>query len=197
VDAIPRRAAIADLEPIVADLAAIREEIDILLNSHMNVEDSNGNADRDERQQSDSNTNTLTEFEPALEQSRATAEPKPGPQEPLKAYPLGLVLKACPDIIDYALDGIGSWRDLMMVAAQVRGYLGISPSAYEDACHVMGQECAAIVVACILQRASHINSAGGYLRALTEKARAGQFTVGPMLMAALKANGPSPDRRAG
>jgi replication initiation protein RepC len=85
----------------------------------------------------------------------------------------------------------------MMVAAQVRGYLGISPSAYEDACHIMGQECAAIVVACILQRAQHINSAGGYLRALTEKARAGQFTVGPMLMAALKANSPSPDRRAG
>jgi len=197
VDAIPRRAAIADLEPIVADLAAIREEIDILLNSHMNVEDSTGNAERNERQQSDSNTNTPTEFEPALERSRAAAEPKPEPQEPMKAYPLGLVLKACPDIIDYALDGIGSWRNLMMVAAQVRGYLGISPSAYEDACHIMGQECAAIVVACILQRAQHINSAGGYLRALTEKARAGQFTVGPMLMAALKANNPSSDRRAG
>jgi replication initiation protein RepC len=197
VEAVPRRAAIADLEPIVADLAAIREEIDILLNSHMNVADSNGNADRDERQQSNSKTNALTEFEPALEQSGAAAELKPRPQEPLKAYPLGLVLKACPDIIDYALDGIGNWRDLMMVAAQVRGYLGISSSAYEDACHIMGQECAAIVLACILQRAQHINSAGGYLRALTEKARAGQFTVGPMLMAALKANGPSPDRRAG
>ena len=135
--------------------------------------------------------------EPALKQSRATAEAKLGPQERLKGYPLGLVLKACPDIIEYAVDGIGSWRDLMMVAAQVRGYLGISPSAYEDACHVMGQECAAIVVACILQRVQHIDSAGGYLRALTEKARAGQFTVGPMLMAALKANNPPPDRRAG
>jgi replication initiation protein RepC len=197
VDAIPRRAAIVDLEPIVAALAAIREEIDILLNSHMNTENPNANESHNGWQQSNSNTNAPTEFEPALEQSRATAEPKPGSQEPLKAYPLGLVLKACPDVIDYALDGIGSWRDLMMVAAQVRGYLGISPSAYEDACHVMGQECAAIVVACILQRASHINSAGGYLRALTEKARAGQFTVGPMLMAALKANGPSSDRRAG
>ncbi|TAN04454.1 MAG: replication initiation protein RepC, partial [Rhizobiaceae bacterium] len=197
VDAIPRRAVVADLEPIVADLAAIREEVDILLNSHMNAEDSTGNADRDDWQQSNSNTNATTEFEPAFEQSRATAAPKPGPQEPPKGYPLGLVLKACPDIIDYALDGIGSWRDLMMVAAQVRGYLGISPSAYEEACHVMGPETAAAVVACILQRAQHINSAGGYLRALTEKARAGQFTVGPMLMAALKANNPPPDRRAG
>jgi replication initiation protein RepC len=196
VDAIPRRAAIADLEPIVGDLAAIREEVDILLNSHMNVEDSIGNDDRNERQYSDSNTDSLIEFEPALEKSGVTAEPRPTPQEPPKGYPLGFVLKACPEIVDYAVDGIGGWRDLMAVAAQVRGYLGVSPPAYEDACHVMGPENAAIVVACILQRAQHINSAGGYLRALTEKARAGEFTVGPMLMAAFKANG-STARMAG
>jgi len=42
------------------------------------------------------------------------------------------------------------------------------------------------------ERAQNINSAGGYLRALTEKARAGEFSVGPMLMAALKANGVQP-----
>jgi len=162
----------------------------------MNVEDSIGNDDRNERQYSDSNTDSLIEFEPALEESGATAESRREPQEPPKAYPLGFVLKACPEIIDYAVDGITSWRDLMAVAAQVRGYLGVSPSAYEDACHVMGPETAAIVVACILQRAQHINSAGGYLRALTEKARAGEFTVGPMLMAAFKANG-STARMAG
>lgn len=196
VDAIPRRAAIADLEPIVCDLAAIREEVDIFLNSHMNGEDLNGNDDRTERQYSDSNTDSLIEFEPALEKSGETAEPRRKPQEPPKGYPLGFVLKACPEIIDYAVDGIASWRDLMAVAAQVRGYLGVSPSAYEDACHVMGPENAAIVVACILQRAQHINSAGGYLRALTEKARAGEFTVGPMLMAAFKSNG-STARMAG
>src|SRR5690606_5081966 len=130
------------------------------------------NADRNERQYSNSNTDSLIEFEPALEKSGVTAEPRREPQEPPKGYPLGFVLKACPEIIDYAVDGIASWRDLMTVAAQVRGYLGVSPSAYEDACHVMGPEHAAIVVACILQRAQHINSAGGYLTALTEKARA-------------------------
>ncbi|CAM5327177.1 replication initiation protein RepC [Aquamicrobium terrae] len=196
VDAIPRRAAIADMETIVGDLAAIREEVDILLNSHMNVEDSIGNDDRNERQYSDSNTESLIEVEPALEKSGAMVEPRREPQEPPKGYPLGFVLKACPEIIDYAVDGIASWRDLMAVAAQVRGYLGVSPSAYEDACHIMGPENTAIVVGCILQRAQHINSAGGYLRALTEKARAGEFTVGPMLMAAFKSNG-STARMAG
>jgi len=56
---------------------------------------------------------------------------------------------------------------------------------------------AAIVIAYILQTSQHINSAGGYLRALTDKARVGAFSVGPMLMAALKAHGSSPGRLAG
>lgn len=189
VEAIPRRATLPDLEPIVAELAAIREDVDMLLNLHMNVENMDGNESHIERQQSDSNTNAILEFEPASEKSRATVEPITRPLEAPKAYPLGLVLKACPEITDYAVDGIANWRDFMATAAQVRGYLGVSPSAYEEACHVMGQETAAIVIACILQRAQHINSAGGYLRVLTEKAAAGQFSVGPMLMAALKTNG--------
>ncbi|MER8601144.1 replication initiation protein RepC [Mesorhizobium sp. M1339] len=189
VEAIPRRACIADLEPIVADLAALRDEVDKLLEIHMESTNPSGNESQSERQQSDSNTDSIFEFEPALEKSGAPAEPLTRNAEPARTYPLGLVLKACPEIADYAVEGIGNWRDLMITAAQVRGYLGVSPSAYEDACHVMGQEIAAVVIACILQRAQHINSAGGYLRVLTEKARAGEFSVGPMLMAALRANG--------
>ncbi|NGO55542.1 plasmid replication protein RepC [Allomesorhizobium camelthorni] len=189
VEAIPRRAGIPELEPIVADLAALHDEVDNLLEIHMKSTNPSGNDSQSERQQSNSNTDSIFEFEPALEKSGATAEPRTREAEKPKGYPLGLVLKACPEIGVYAVDGIGSWRDLMVTAAQVRGYLGVSPSAYEDACHVMGQEIAAIVIACILQRAQHINSAGGYLRVLTDKARAGEFSVGPMLMAALKANG--------
>lgn len=189
VEAIPRRACIAELEPIVADMAGLHDEVDKLLESHMKYTNPSGNDSQNERQQSDSNTDSIFEFEPALEKSGASAEPRTRTAEAPKTYPLGMVLKACPEIADYAVDGIGNWRDLMITAAQVRGYLGVSPSAYEEACHVMGQEIAAIVIACILQRAQHINSAGGYLRVLTEKATSGHFSVGPMLMAALKANG--------
>jgi replication initiation protein RepC len=196
VEAIPRRAALCDLEPIVADLAVLREDVDILLETFMKTMNPSGNESQNERQQSDSNTEPPFEFEPALEESGATVEPITRSAAAPQTYPLGLVLRACPEIADYAVDGIGSWRDLMATAAQVRGYLGVSPSAYEEACHAMGQETAAVVIACILQRAQHINSAGGYLRALTEKARAGQFSAGPMLMAALKANA-EPSRRAG
>ncbi|KUM26710.1 replication initiation protein RepC [Mesorhizobium loti] len=197
VDQLPRKASIGELEPFAAALDGIRDEVDRALNSFINVENQSGNESHSERQQSDSNPDSIFEFEPAFEKARVAAEPQPRREEQPRTYPLGLVLKACPDIADYAVDGISSWRDLMVTAAQVRVYLGVSPSAYEEACHVMGQETAPIVVACILQRAQHINSAGGYLRALTEKARAGEFSVGPMLMAALKANSSLPDTKTG
>ena len=94
-----------------------------------------------------------------------------------------MVLEACPDIVDYAKGGISNWRDLLIVAAVVRSVPGISPSAWEAAQSVMGELPAAIVVAAILQRGAAITSAGGYLRELTRKAQAGEFSLGPMLMA--------------
>ncbi|WKL24171.1 plasmid replication protein RepC (plasmid) [Sinorhizobium meliloti] len=113
-----------------------------------------------------------------------------------RAFPLGMVLKACPEIMNYGPDGtVKSWRDLMIAAVTVRSMLGVYPSAYQEACEVMGPENAGVAVACILERAGHINSAGGYLRDLTAKARQGKFSLGPMLMALLRANGF--DRRGG
>jgi replication initiation protein RepC len=197
VKTIPRRATVVDLAPVVADLAKIHEDVDKLLEIHMNSTNPSGNESQIDRQQSNSNTDSILEFEPALEKSGARVEPRTREAEKPKGYPLGLVLKACPEIADYAVDGIGNWRDFMATAAQVRGYLGVSPSAYEDACHVMGQETAAIVIACILQRAEHINSAGGYLRVLTDKAKTGDFSVGPMLMAALRAQSQPNEATAG
>ena len=44
-----------------------------------------------------------------------------------KAYPLGMVLEACPDIADYAKGGINSWRDLIATAgsgARRAGHIG-------------------------------------------------------------------------
>jgi hypothetical protein len=99
-------------------------------------------------------------------------------------YPLGMVLDACPDIADYAKGGsIGNWRDFLAAAAVVRSTLGVSPSAWEEAQTTMGEIPAAIVLAAILQPGSAIKSAGGYLRGLTSKAEAGEFNLGPMLMA--------------
>jgi replication initiation protein RepC len=95
-----------------------------------------------------------------------------------------MVLRACPQIADYGPGGqIGSWRELMAAAVVVRSMLGVSPSAYQEACEVMGPEIAAVVMACVLERAGHINSAGGYLRDLTRRTERGEFSLGPMIMA--------------
>ena len=115
-------------------------------------------------------------------------EPKSQKDPPQRSFPLPMVLDACPDIAEHAPNGINSWRDLMATAASVRPWLGISPSAWEEAIEAFGPEDAAVVLAAILQRSSLINSAGGYLRNLTEKTRAGAFSLNPMLMALIRAN---------
>ena len=102
------------------------------------------------------------------------------------AFPLRMVLDACPDIVDYAKGGIGSWRDFLATANVVRPLIGVSPSAWEEAQQAMGETYAAIALACILQKGAEINSAGGYLRELARKAVAGEFSIGPMVMALLR-----------
>jgi replication initiation protein RepC len=117
--------------------------------------------------------------------------------ERLKPLPLPMVLKACPQILDYGPDGdIRSWRDLLVAAVVTRSMLGVSPSAYQNACEILGAENAAIVMACILERAGQINSAGGYLRDLTRKAERGEFSLAPMVMALMRQNGGS-ERKTG
>jgi len=64
--------------------------------------------------------------------------------------------------------------------------LGVSSATFEDACYAMGPENAAVAMACILERARFINSAGGYLRDLTRRAQRKQFSPGPMLMALVR-----------
>jgi replication initiation protein RepC len=149
-----------------------------------------------------------TEDLPALPRAASRSEPKPArltqsPADPddlasgIRPFPLGMVLRACPQIADYGPGGrIDNWREMMAAAVVVRSMLGVSPSAYEEACSVMGPENAATVVACILERAGHINSAGGYLRDLTRRAGRGEFSLGPILMAQLRANGVE-QKRAG
>lgn len=99
--------------------------------------------------------------------------------------PLPLVIKACPDILPYCEREPKDWRDLVVAASYVRGMMGISPSAWEEAKDSMDPETAAATVACILQRFAQINSPGGYSRALSSKAALGVFSPGPMVMALL------------
>lgn len=190
VDQIPRTATRQELEPIAEDLSQLAGDVLNLLETHIKSKDSSANESHTERHIQNSNTDPFTDFEPRLREGRAgRAEPKPqAPRMAGGTYPLGMVLSACPDIIDYAKGGISNWRDFVATAAVVRSMLGISPSAWEEAQTVLGETPAAIVVACILQRGTAIRSAGGYLRGLTRKAEAGEFSLGPILMSQINSH---------
>jgi replication initiation protein RepC len=184
-----RRAGLAELTPIAEGLEKLANRVLQTLEASPKIKEMTGNARQIERHIQNSKPNLKIESEHGLPVSiGATIVPEPGTaRPPQRSYPLGMVLEACPHIIDYARDGISSWQDFVATATHVRSMLGISPSAWEEANSVLGPADAAVVVAAILQRAEAITSAGGYLRSLTEKARAGQFSLGPVLMALIRA----------
>ena len=191
----------SDFTGCLDELVLLHEGIVNLLEVQIISEKTAINGDEIRQHIQNSNTESINEFDPSSgeEQGDNLAEKPIAPRvarektspgiERTKSFPLGMVLRACPQIIDYApAGGISHWRDLMTAAAVVRSTLGVSPSAYEEACGIMGPENAAIAVACILERFNLINSPGGYLRDLTKRSERGEFSLGPMLMALLKAN---------
>jgi replication initiation protein RepC len=196
---IRRRAPLVELDPVADELETLANQILEILEAYTKTIEMSGNARQNERHKQNSNTYSQIEFEHGLPISQgATIEAHPKtPRPPQRSYPLGMVLDACPDIVDHARSGIASWRDFVATASVVRPFLGISPSAWEEAKEVLGPEDAAVVVAAILQRASAIKSAGGYLRSLTEKARVGAFSLGPVLMALINTNLRDPGRKRG
>ena len=196
---VPRKATLDMLKPLAGALERLAEEIRTVLETHVKTTKMSGNDSQTERHIQNSTQNQIPEFELGLSRkTRPGAEPHHEPEmqiepklqkdRPQRSFPLPMVLDACPDIAEHAPNGINSWRDLTATAALVRPWLGISESAWEEAIEAFGPEDAAVVVAAILQRSSRINRAGGYLRNLTEKARAGAFSLGPMLMALIRAN---------
>jgi replication initiation protein RepC len=213
IDNIPRQAGINDLEPVVDALECVQLEICNLLEVKLNTQKTSAKESHFERHKQNSNTQNPSDLEPGFRKDqgqlsaigaeinapyatrqgftpiRAVSASANAEIAEAKPVPLGLVRQACPEIAAYAKNGIMKWSDLMGAAVVVRAMLGVSPSAYEEACDILGQENAAIAIACILERADQINSAGGYIRTLTDKASRGEFSVWPMLLAQLRANG--------
>lgn len=183
VDSIPRRASYAELAALVESSQAIRAEIDNALKIHENVQNLRGNESQNERQQIESNPDShLEKATPEFIDQRIN-EITSAPTEPTVS--LDMVLRSCPEITAYTVSSIRHWQDLANTAEKVRSFLGIDGKLYDLAKKVLGTHNASIVIAYILQRYEQIQSAGGYLRVLTEKAANGSFSIRPMLMAAL------------
>ena len=189
LSSIPRCVDLEALELVADALAELAATILTALEQHVKPAKLDATESHSEHHIQSSNTETSIEPEPRFRESRA-ARSGPDPK-PLRsgemAFPLGMVLEACPDLADYARHGISQWPDFLAAATMVRPMLRISPSAWADACDALGEVQASIVLAAILQRASVIESPGGYLRALTRRAQAGSFSLGPMLMALVSA----------
>jgi len=191
--ALRRKLAIEELSACRADLEALldraRNAIDGPETEEMNTNDA-----RFERHHHNSNKDSI-DLEPALEKGGAAAD---APDEDTDApiadveeqerrqvpkIPLHLVIAACPSLKTFYQSDIRHWHQLFDAACHVRPAMGISASAWEEALRFMGPEQASIVLVAMLERFADIRSPGGYLRALTSKAAAGEFSCGPMVMA--------------
>ncbi|MGH6773277.1 plasmid replication protein RepC [Brucella tritici] len=198
VDVIPRRALFDELTVIKANLEAIGDELAITLNNMGNVPEVSGGVAQSERQHNESLPESLFESQNGkkidlkVPSSESTVAVSLEAEERVRVSPsisLDQVLRTCPDIREYGANGIASWRDLHDASRIVSGFLGISHSAYQDAIASMGAETASTAIAWILQKLATINSPGGYLRSLTQKARGGDFSISQLLFSGMKANG--------
>jgi replication initiation protein RepC len=192
VGSFPRTPTISDLTRALESMEMLKGKVLNLLEINEKVRNTSANDAQNERHIQNSDTESIIVFEPRPENKQEDkSSTTTAAKELLKSFPLAVVLKACPQVADYGPGGvIGSWRDLMSAAMVIRSMLGVSPSAYQSACEIMGPVNAAVAMACILERADMINSAGGYLRNLTRRSDQSEFSMGPMVMALLKANGP-------
>jgi replication initiation protein RepC len=164
-----------ELQQMQSEIDALTQDMPTPVNT-VQTEEMGGNTLQNERHYQSSKTDNL--------ESEKRAEIK---KENGSSIPLSLVLKAAPDILDYALEGIHDWRDLIAAAEFIRPMLGISIDGWISACDIMGPDVAAITLSCILQRSESISKPGGYLRNLTMKASNAGFTPAPMVMALLRA----------
>ncbi|MCA3459230.1 MAG: replication initiation protein RepC [Rhodobacter sp.] len=182
------------------ELSAYRTELDALLDHARNVidgpetEEMNTNGAKFERHHHNSNKESI-DLESALEKGGAAAgapdvetdtpvaDVEEADKRRVPKIPLHLVIAGCPSLKTFYQGDIRHWHQLFDAACHVRPAMGISASAWEEAQRFMGPEQASIVVVAMLERFADIRSPGGYLRALTSKAAAGEFSCGPMVMA--------------
>lgn len=183
---MPSRAApIGPLREMAEVLRAVRTDVDKCLARVSNCTETIGNESHIERHYQNSNPDPVNESELVFREGQAAKASPDGSRRlhETRPIPLKMVLEACPDVKLYSRSGISTWSDLLTAATVVRPSLGISPSAWDAAVAAMGTEQATVVLAAILQRVAMINSPGGYLRNLTEKAWAGGFSAWPMILA--------------
>ena len=126
-----------------------------------------------------------------------TAAARPGPKRencsrgeageapPAKSPPAWLILESLPASFARHLPdrARADAQDFRTAANLARSSLGVSPSAWREACEVMGPDAASFAVAVVASRADagEVRSAGGYLRGMVAAARKGELDLAKSL----------------
>lgn len=188
MDALPRSASRQDINATLKEMEKLRLQIINALETQANAKEMDTNDSQSGCHIQSPESDSIHESEKGME--RVERNPKPcQSRQPDTTLPIGFVVKACPQIVDYAPGGrIDGWRDLISAAVVVRSMLGVSPEAFQEACEVMEPTNAAVTMAYILEKTETIASPGGYLRDLTRRAERGAFSIKPLLMAQLRAH---------
>ena len=80
------------------------------------------------------------------------------------------VVSTSPELQSYIFTASPSWADIVEASNRLRQQLGISRSAWIEACQTMGRYQAATAVAVIAAKGKIIRSPGGYLRGMIGRA---------------------------
>lgn len=165
------------------ELLRLRAEVENTYLSSLSTQEMDGRDAENERLHQNSNTDP-SELTGQEKSRRRTAHPDDAKLRQAERMPdLATVMRLCPDLADYARGPVRNLADFRAAADLARAALGVSPSAYQRAREVMGEDGAACVVGAMLQRAGEIRAPGGYLRELTSRAARGAFSIWPMLRA--------------
>lgn len=166
-------------------LSNLRRQVENLYLSNVSEPQMSGNERENEHHIQNSNIESFDKTKPVkTEKSEIQiADKQITTRAQIKTPHLNEILNHCPQIKNYAVHGIQNWKDLVTTAGHIRSMLGITLSAWQQACESMGEINAAVTVAALLERSDTIHSAGGYLRKLSQKAEIGQYSVQPVLRA--------------
>lgn len=188
-----RRGDSRTLQNIAGELKTLRSEVENLYLSSLSDREMSGNESDFEQHQQNSKTESNFEYNSNETTNVGSADHNSNVDiaDRKLAISINKLKDLCPQLGDYAKDGINGWSDVYRTADLVRTMLGISPDAWAKAKKAMGEQAAAVTVAVMLEKADAIRSPGGYLRTLTLKAESGKFSVYPMLLALDKSGRPS------
>ncbi|MER8967198.1 replication initiation protein RepC [Mesorhizobium sp. M0808] len=91
------------------------------------------------------------------------------------------VVRAIPALDTYGFALPGTWTELARIVPQMCRIAGISDDARRRAIDQMGEQQAAVAIAVTLQKfdRQEVTSPGGYLRAMTDRAAAGELHLAP------------------